>query len=134
MNVKKMPIFALNYHIASELCFYLRGHPQVYALDSCGRPSMYDFWIPQGYAERKEFLFITYTHVGIPECLQDEFKNVKLIERVPIISDGKEVVSYNIYRGVLKKGITINSPWSGLDIKKIWKHHFKDSLSFGFRH
>jgi hypothetical protein len=60
------PIYANSYQVASELMFYLPGHPEVVPLQT--RPSAFDFWgKPPDLSQVQAALFINFEGGRIPE-------------------------------------------------------------------
>lgn len=75
-----------DYGLNGLVAFYMEGHPEVYQLPDGRRMSQYDFWNHHIKADGEQALFINTSPIG--NRTKALFKNVKLVQRVPIYVEG----------------------------------------------
>lgn len=61
LQISSPAIFSESYHVASELAFYVRNHPQTYTVNMGTRKNQWDLWpgMDQFEGEQKKFFFIS---------------------------------------------------------------------------
>ena len=98
---KDYPILTPNYHIASELAFYMdSSNCCIYSIDFKTRPSMFRYWIDDSNFMGQEVIFITYSGYSPPA---DMFENPIKLEEVIVKPDFSEFRGYTIYKAVYTK-------------------------------
>jgi hypothetical protein len=113
-------IFTLEYGEASELAFYVPGHPEVTTLRFWRRKSQYDYWPPEKSSlVGKDAIYVYRCHsLDCPESLNgdivSEFARVDPPERVIVYKEGsgeKQIRKiFLVYRMYGFKGYTFPSP------------------------
>ncbi|NPA13402.1 MAG: glycosyltransferase family 39 protein [Aquificae bacterium] len=90
-------VFSESYHIASELAFYMKGHPRTYCVVINRRMNQFDLW---GSIRKFEGLGYTGVYVsrwGLPEKIKKSFRRVKAHYTYDIIYRGWKYRTYHIY-------------------------------------
>ncbi len=99
---EKYPILTPNYHIASELAFYIDSpNVCIYSIDFNTRPSMFRYWIKDSNFIGKEVIYITYSGHHPPT---DIFENPVKIEEILIKPGSSEFRGYDVYKTKYRKG------------------------------
>ncbi|WP_111323341.1 ArnT family glycosyltransferase [Algoriphagus chordae] len=64
LNLKDVFIFSETYHMASELSFYLKDHPQTYMLNMGARRNQFDLWpgMDQFVGKNKTGIFVSWNY------------------------------------------------------------------------
>jgi hypothetical protein len=108
-------VMAEDYQVASELAFYVDGHPKTYAIGSYfARPterkrrSQFDLW-PDRSLDRpvllgKDAIYVGYAPRG--QDLQNAFEEVKRLKDVVIIERGIEIRRFQVWRCRNFQGMT----------------------------
>lgn len=98
LQIKNEFYFSDSYHTASELSFYLQGHPQSYVMNMGSRKDQFDLWedMSQFIGQKKTGVFVSMNHDSMQdwstfERLVYEEKFVPLYKGVPIRSVKIEV-------------------------------------------
>ncbi len=95
------PIITPNYHIASELAFYMDSpNCCIYSIDYKTRPSMFRFWIDESDFIGQEVIFITYSGHPPPANM---FENPVKLEEISVNPDLSEFQGYTVYKAVYSK-------------------------------
>ena len=95
------PLFLASdrYQIASELAFYVEGHPRVYNANLGRRMNQYDLWGGWEALKGQDGLFITYGAGDPPQELRLAFQEAVRVRVVPIVYRGRHLRDFSIYRG-----------------------------------
>ncbi len=98
-------IFSENYHIASELAFYVKGNPNTYCINLGRRMNQFDLWEKVNRFANKGFYGIYVTQWSLRNDVRKSFEKLIRQDRFEVVFRGKVVRRYNIF--VLKgfKGI-----------------------------
>ncbi len=99
-------LFSDTYHIASELAFYVKGHPRTYCINLGRRKNQFDLWESINVHKGKSIygIFVSY-HRQLPKEVREAFNHfIKKVE-FPVVYRGEVV--YRIYIYLLKdfKGV-----------------------------
>ncbi len=70
-------IFSDNYHIASELAFYVKGQPQTYCINLGRRMNQFDLWPDIKQFENKNYHAIYVSNDKAPDSLLNAFNDTK---------------------------------------------------------
>ncbi len=97
LGTDKYFIFSRNYHIASELSFYVEGNPQTYCIVIQRRMNQFDLWPGLEQFEGKGYTGIYVSYWGLPEKVKSSFKSVKAHYRYDIIYRGWKYRTVHIY-------------------------------------
>ncbi|MFC3879523.1 ArnT family glycosyltransferase [Algoriphagus namhaensis] len=64
LSAKEAFVFSETYHMASELSFYLQGHPQTYMVNMGSRKNQFDLWpgLEQFEGEKKKGIFVSWNY------------------------------------------------------------------------
>ncbi|MCF8337436.1 MAG: hypothetical protein K9I74_05580 [Bacteroidales bacterium] len=73
----KIFIFSDNYHIASELAFYVKGQPQTYCINLGRRMNQFDLWPGIKQFENKNYHAIYVSYDQAPDSLLNAFSVTK---------------------------------------------------------
>lgn len=92
-------LFSDRYQIASELAFYVPGHPRVYNANFGRRMNQYDVWGGWEALAGRDGLFVTFGTGEPPEALRAGFARVERLAVVPIVADGRHLRDFAIYWG-----------------------------------
>jgi 4-amino-4-deoxy-L-arabinose transferase-like glycosyltransferase len=87
------------YQIASELAFYVAGHPQVFNANLGRRMNQYDLWGGWEALKGRDGLFVTYGAGEPSEDLRAAFQQVERIRVVPIEYRAQHLRDFSIYWG-----------------------------------
>jgi 4-amino-4-deoxy-L-arabinose transferase-like glycosyltransferase len=87
------------YQIASELAFYVEGHPRVYNANLGRRMNQYDLWGGWEGLRGRDGLFVTYGAGDPPEELRRAFQEVERVKVVSIVHRGEHLRDFSIFRG-----------------------------------
>jgi hypothetical protein len=100
------------YQIASELAFYVEGHPRVFNANLGRRMNQYDLWGGWEELTGRDGLFVTYGAGDPPGELREAFRRVERVKVVPIAYRGRQIRDFSIYRGSDFRGFPAR-PFSG---------------------
>ncbi len=99
-------LFSDTYHIASELAFYVKGHPRTYCINLGRRMNQFDLWENINVHRGKDIygIYVTYK-AALPNTVKKAFSQYIGRKEYPIVYRGKIV--YRIYIHILEnfKGI-----------------------------
>ncbi|MBI2002424.1 MAG: hypothetical protein HYS69_14790, partial [candidate division NC10 bacterium] len=87
------------YQIASELAFYVEGHPQVFNANLGRRMNQYDLWGGWDELRGRDGLFVTYGSGEPPGELRSAFQQVEQVRVVSIVHRGQPLRDFSIYWG-----------------------------------
>ncbi len=87
------------YQIASELAFYVEGHPRVYNANLGRRMNQYDLWGGWDALRGRDGLFVTYGAGNPPGELREAFREVERIRVVQIMHRGRHLRDFSIFLG-----------------------------------
>ncbi len=87
------------YQIASELAFYVEGHPRVFNANLDRRMNQYDLWGGWEALKGRDGLFVTFGAGDPPGELRDAFRRVERVKVVPIVYRGQRLRDFSIYWG-----------------------------------
>jgi hypothetical protein len=87
------------YQIASELAFYVEGHPRVYNANLGRRMNQYDLWGGWEALRGGDGLFVTYGAGDPPGELWTAFRAVERVRVVPITYHGQHLRDFSIFLG-----------------------------------
>ncbi|MDP9172379.1 MAG: glycosyltransferase family 39 protein [Planctomycetota bacterium] len=74
------PVFTTDYEFASELSFYLPGHPSVWPLREPSRPTVFDFiGTPPDIGSLLRMLIVRRGNLGMPDSLRPYFQEFQRI-------------------------------------------------------
>jgi undecaprenyl-diphosphatase len=95
------PLFLVSdrYQIASELAFYVEGHPRVYNANLGRRMNQYDLWGGWEALKDRDGLFVTYGAGDPPQELRQAFQQVERVRVVPIVHRGQHLRDFSIFLG-----------------------------------
>jgi len=105
LNTDKYFIFSHSYHIASEMAFYVKGHPQTYCINLGRRMNQFDLWEGIDQFSNKGYYGIYVSDKPITDRVLKGFKKLEKSEIHNVIYRGAVVRTYYIY--VLKDYIKI---------------------------
>jgi 4-amino-4-deoxy-L-arabinose transferase-like glycosyltransferase len=90
-------VFSPNYHITSELWFYLKGHPETYLLNTCSRMTQYDLWpgLEQFINSGKTGIFVDLERIT-PEIKAD-YNTILKEDSCAVFSQDRCIYTYHIY-------------------------------------
>jgi 4-amino-4-deoxy-L-arabinose transferase-like glycosyltransferase len=87
------------YQIASELAFYVTGHPRVYNANLGRRMNQYDLWGGWDALRGQDGLFVTYGAGNPPGELEEAFRELERIRVVQIMYQGQHLRDFSIFLG-----------------------------------
>ncbi len=102
-------VFSDNYQIASELAFYMEGHPVTYCVNIGRRMNQYDLWPKLKGFMHSDSVFVTIADARLSPIISDAFgecsKNL-----FPVYEKGKLLRQYSLFvcrdfRGIEEKAI-----------------------------
>jgi len=85
------------YQDASELAFYVPGHPRVFNVNLGRRLNQYDFWEPMSTQKGKDALVIRRGDGHIDERLKALFRECKPEGSIPINRHGRTVKKFSLF-------------------------------------
>jgi len=90
-------VFSPNYHIASEMWFYLKGQPETYVLNPGTRMTQFDLWpgIEQFINSDKVAIFVDGQKIS-PE-VRNGFREVLKTDSCQVFSQNQHIETYYIY-------------------------------------
>jgi hypothetical protein len=91
MNTQKLFLFSDSYQIASEMAFYMEGHPQTYCINNGRRMNQFDIWKGIEQFDNRGYDAIYVSYSPLPAGLQKAFARCELKTMLPRIYRGKEV-------------------------------------------
>lgn len=103
-------IFSDSYQVASELAFYVKGHPVTYCINLGRRMNQYDLWPGPGGLLHYEAVFVTIGDVRMPEDVGRAFGGCE--KRVFGVYDrkGRKLKEFSIFRCSDFKGFEEKAP------------------------
>ena len=95
------PLFLVSdrYQIASELAFYVEGHPRVYNANLGRRMNQYDLWGGWDALQGRDGLFVMYGAGEPPGDLRTAFQDLRRVRVVPIAYRGQHLREFSIFVG-----------------------------------
>jgi 4-amino-4-deoxy-L-arabinose transferase-like glycosyltransferase len=87
------------YQIASELAFYVPGHPRVWNANFGRRMNQYDLWDDWDALLGRDGLFVTYGNGDPPAETRTAFQEVSRVRVVPITHRGEHLRDFSIFWG-----------------------------------
>jgi undecaprenyl-diphosphatase len=95
------PLFLVSdrYQIASELAFYVEGHPRVYNANLGRRMNQYDLWGGWDALQGQDGLFVSFGVGDPPGELRTAFREVERVRVVPIAHRGQHLRDFSIFLG-----------------------------------
>ncbi|MGD0264344.1 MAG: glycosyltransferase family 39 protein [Candidatus Methylomirabilota bacterium] len=95
------PLFLVSdrYQIASELAFYVEGHPRVYNANVGRRMNQYDLWGGWDALQGRDGLFVSFGVGDPPGELRTAFREVERVRVVPIVHRGQHLRDFSIFLG-----------------------------------
>jgi membrane-associated phospholipid phosphatase len=105
-------MFSDRYQVASELAFYVEGHPVTYCVNLGRRMNQYDLWPgPEGFLHYNA-VFVTIGDTPMPEPVGEAFERYE--KRLFSVYDreGRKLRDYSIFLGYDFKGIKEREPES----------------------
>ncbi|WP_457644057.1 glycosyltransferase family 39 protein [Persephonella sp.] len=90
-------IFSENYHIASELAFYVKGNPQTYCINLGRRMNQFDLWESINRFANKNYYGVYVTEWSLRKNVKDAFEKLVKHEKFEVKFRGKTVRRYNIF-------------------------------------
>ena len=120
LDRKKTFIISDKRQIASELAFYVKGHPRVYTLNLTGQmKSQYDLW---GGLENKigrDALYVTKLGRRPPHRFTKAFDRIKEIKQIKIYSGREFIKGYSIFWGQCFHGLDLGTISPPLNLRNI---------------
>ncbi len=91
-------IFSDTYHIASELAFYVKGHPRTYCINLGRRKNQFDLWENINVHRGRDIygVYVTYRS-NLPNEVKEGFKVFIKKQMYPVVYRGKVVYKIYIY-------------------------------------
>ena len=90
-------VFSTNYHITSELWFYLKGQPETYLLNLNSRMTQFDLWIGTEQFRNTDKTGIYVDICRITPEIEKGFSTVLKEDSCAVYSQSKLVYTYHIY-------------------------------------
>jgi len=87
------------YQIASQLAFYVPGHPTVYNANFGRRMNQYDLWGGWEALVGRNGLFVMYGAVDPPEDLRNAFRTVERVRTLVVPQPGRPPHTFSIFQG-----------------------------------
>lgn len=87
------------YQIASQLAFYVPGHPTVYNANFGRRMNQYDLWGGWEALVGRNGLFVMYGAVDPPEDLRNAFRTVERVRTLVVPHPGRPPHTFSIFQG-----------------------------------
>ncbi|WP_029520829.1 glycosyltransferase family 39 protein [Persephonella sp. IF05-L8] len=97
LQTDKYFVFSESYHIASELWFYMEGHPRIYTVVINRRMNQFDLWPGLKQFEGKGYTGVYVSRWGLPKKVRQSFKRVKAHYTYDIIYRGWKYRTIHIY-------------------------------------
>ncbi len=97
LKTNKYFVFSRNYHIASELWFYMEGHPRIYSVVISRRMNQFDLWPGIKQFEGKGYTGIYVSYGGLHTKVKNSFRKVKAHYSYDIIYRGWKYKTVHIY-------------------------------------
>ena len=97
LKTDKYFVFSRNYHIASQLWFYMEGNPRVYTVVISRRMNQFDLWPGIEQFEGKGYTGIYVTYSGLHTKVKNSFRKVKAHYSYDIIYRGWKYKTIHIY-------------------------------------
>jgi len=95
------------YQIASQLAFYVPGHPTVYNANFGRRMNQYDIWGGWEALIGRNGLFIMYGAGDPPEDLRDAFRTVERVRTLAVPLPGRPPNTFSIFKGEEFRGFPV---------------------------
>ena len=97
LKLDRQFIFSDNYHVASEMAFYMQGNPQTYTINLGRRKNQFDLWPGIQQFEEKNYTGIYITKEDqIQEAVRLGFDSLISTEKFYTIHRGDTVKTYTI--------------------------------------
>ncbi len=90
-------VFSTNYHITSELWFYLKGQPETYLLNLNSRMTQFDLWIGTEQFRNTDKTAIYVNFEKITPEIEQGFSAILKEDSCAIYSQDKHIYTYHIY-------------------------------------
>jgi len=90
-------VFSTNYHITSELWFYLKGQPETYLLNLNSRMTQFDLWIGTEQFRNTDKTGIYVNLEKITPEIEQGFSTILKEDSCAIYSQNKHICTYHIY-------------------------------------
>ena len=87
------------YQVASQLAFYVPGHPTVYNANFGRRMNQYDLWGGWEALVGRNGLFVMYGAVDPPEELRNAFRTVERVRTLVVPHPGRPPQTFSIFQG-----------------------------------
>lgn len=87
------------YQIASELAFYVPGHPRTYVFNLGRRMNQYDLWNGWGALRGRDALVVTYGQDGVPAPLWPAFREIQDLGTLTVRRHGVPVQTFTLFHG-----------------------------------
>ena len=100
------------YQIASQLAFYVPGHPAVYNANFGRRMNQYDLWGGWEALVGRNSLFVMYGDVEPPEDLRNAFRSVERVRTLVVPLPGRPPHTFSIFHGQEFRGFPAR-PFTG---------------------
>ena len=100
------------YQIASQLAFYVPGHPAVYNANFGRRMNQYDLWGGWETLVGRNGLFVMYGDVEPPEDLRNAFRTVERVRTLVVPLPGRPPHTFSIFHGQEFRGFPAR-PFTG---------------------
>jgi undecaprenyl-diphosphatase len=100
------------YQIASQLAFYVPGHPTVYNANFGRRRNQYDLWGGWEELADRDGVFVLSGVMDPPPALRDAFRAVERVRTLVVSRHGQPIHTYSIFRGHEFRGFH-SQPFAG---------------------
>ncbi len=90
-------IFSENYHIASELAFYVKGNPQTFCINLGRRMNQFDLWESMNTYKNRGYYGVYVTQWGLRDEVKNGFEKLIRHETFDVVFRGMVVRRYNIF-------------------------------------
>ena len=97
LKTDKVFIFSHSYHIASELAFYVKGHPQTYCINLGRRMNQFDLWSGIEQFEKKGYYGIYVSDKPADKRVIEGFEKLVHFEKFPVKYRNHTVRTHYIY-------------------------------------
>ncbi len=102
-------VFSDNYQIASELAFYMEGHPVTYCVNIGRRMNQYDLWPKLNGLMHSDSVFVTIADARLSPVISDAFGECRK-NLFPVYEKGRLLRQYSLFvcrdfRGIEEKAI-----------------------------
>ncbi len=100
------------YQIASQLAFYVPGHPTVYNANFGRRMNQYDLWGGWETLIGRNGLFVLYGAVDPPDDLRHAFRTLERVRTLTVWHRGRALHTFSIFKGEEFRGFP-SRPYAG---------------------